>query len=51
MQDSANPHVLDKIMVDLLRYANTDSAGCERVCTGASYDPDSAMGKEHGKGD
>ena len=47
----ANPNVLNKINGRLLWNTDTDPAGSERICTGSTYDPDPAMGKEDGKRD
>ena len=43
----ANPHVLDKILCRLLRNADSDPAGSERIGSGGAYDPDPAMGEEY----
>ena len=46
----ANPHVLDKLTVDYYGVP-IRSSSCQCICTGSTYDPDSAMGKEHVKRD
>ncbi len=42
----ANPHILDKLDSRLLRSSDTASAGGKYHCSGSSYDPDPAMGKQ-----
>ena len=40
----ANPHILDKLTVDLLWNTNTTAAGGKHYSTGSPHDSDSAMG-------
>ena len=42
----ANPHILDKIIVDYYGSTDTDPAGGKHHCTGSTYDSDPAMGNK-----